>query len=299
MLPLAWLLLSAVSLSADPNLADEGAAASSDAAPLQSGIGQIPEDVLQRAIAVRDAPLPDRISAVSETLLGRPYLSDPLGEGQGHDSDPFARYDAFDCLTFVEEVMALSMAGDPASAASIRNALRYGDGPIRYGTRRHFMELQWIPGNIADGWLRDATTDYGPTVTLERDVTAHTWSNWGRRSLFHLTDEELPIGTMRLDVLTLDEAKKAAPHIRPGSILLTVREDRPWVPLWVTHVGLIVSTDQGTKLRHATKMGSGGTRDHELIWYLDHVATYSNWKTLGVAILEPVEAGPRVSRMPQ
>ena len=96
---------------------------------------------------------------------------------------------------------------------------------------------------------------------------------------------------------TVEEAKKVVNQIRPGSILLTVREDRPWVPIWVTHVGIVIVTEDGPKVRHATKMGSGGTRDHDLNWYLDHIATYSNWKTLGVSILEPIEPGPRLSRL--
>ena len=289
MVYLAWLLFVASPLAADPSITADDAPEVAQANPSQAGIGQIPADVLERATSVRDRPLPERITAIS----------DPLGEGEGHDADPFARYDAFDCLTYVEEVMALSLSGDPAGAATVRNALRYGDQTPRYGTRRHFMELQWIPGNIADGWLRDSTKDYGPTVLLEREVTASTWSNWGRRSLFQLTDEELPLGTMHLDVLTVEEAKKVVNQIRPGSILLTVREDRPWVPIWVTHVGIVIVTEDGPKVRHATKMGSGGTRDHDLNWYLDHIATYSNWKTLGVSILEPIEPGPRLSRLPE
>ena len=47
----------------------------------------------------------------SRAFLGLPYLNDAAGEGQGIDTDPPSRYDAFDCLTFVEEVLALTLAG--------------------------------------------------------------------------------------------------------------------------------------------------------------------------------------------
>lgn len=258
----------------------------------QPSIGTIPPEILRVATDVRDRPLPDRITAISAALLGRPYLSDPLGEGQGHDADPFARYDVFDCLTFVEEVLALALAGDPAHAADVRDALRYGAGPRTYAHRHHFMELQWIPANLAAGWLVDTTRDYGETLHLEREVTPATWAAWGRRGLFAHTDDELPTGVMKLDVLPVDAAIAAHDRIRPGSILLTVREDRPWIPLWITHVGLVVSGDRPT-MRHATKMGGGISRDHGLKWYLENLSGYGSWNALGVAILEPIEQLPR------
>lgn len=265
------------------------------AAEASPELGVIPEPILELARSVSDRPLPERMGAISGALLGRPYVSDPLGEGSGVDPDPIARYDAFDCLTFTEEVLALSMAGDPAHAAQIRRDLRYGVGhPIDYVHRRHFMELQWIPGVVEDGFLRITTSEYGPVQVLHKEVDANTWKWWRSRSKFAHTDEQLPSGTMHLEVLDLDTALAAADRIRPGSVILTVREDRPGVPLWVTHVSLVVPTEGGgSTMRHATKIGSGGTRDHGLAWYIEHLESYVNWKVAGIAVLEPVELGPR------
>lgn len=297
-----WWLWSGLALAA-PELFEDGdppatgEPAATEAAPPPTGwagLGLIPPEV---AAAARDAaslPLPDRMAAISRTLLGRPYLADPLGEGAPPDADPLVRYDVFDCLTFVEEVLALSLAGDPNHAGAVRNALRYGDAPPSYATRRHFMELQWIPGNVAAGWLRDTTASYGEVVHLERDWTAADWANWAGRSKFHHTDAELPVGRMALDVLPLATARAVADRIAPGSILLTVRSDQPWKPLWITHVGFVFAGEDGKPIvRHATKLGSGGTRDHTLAAYLDKVEAYPNWPVLGVAVLEPLDAGPR------
>ena len=74
--------------------------------------------------------------------------------------------------------------------------------------------------------------------------------------------------------------------------MLVVREDRDWIPIWVTHVGFVVSGAQPT-FRHSTKMGSGRSRDNSLSWYLEHVDDHYLWHTLGVTILEPVEQQPR------
>ena len=73
------------------------------------GESTLPEAVREAAVDSRNLPLAERIDRVSESMLGHPYVNDPLGEGRGVDRDPPVRYDAYDCLTFVEEVLALSL----------------------------------------------------------------------------------------------------------------------------------------------------------------------------------------------
>jgi hypothetical protein len=256
-----------------------------------------PDELLIAAMHAAGKPLPDRMAAVSGTLLGRPYVHDPMGEGVPPDTDPFSRYDAFDCLTFVEEVLSYVWSPDPTGAAAIRDRLRYGSAPRDYAHRRHFMELEWIPGVIADGWMKDTTKEYGRTVALDKQVTAATWANWGAKTRFPgLKASDLPTGRMHLDVLPLDEANRVADTIRPGSIILTVHVDRPPVPVWVFHVSLLVPFAGGEPvLRHATKIGDGGTRDHGFRWYLDHISTYEKWDVLGIAVLEPVDLPPALT----
>jgi len=261
--------------------------------PAAADFGFIPPALVQRTVDASPLDLPARMAYISEAMLETPYVDDPLGEGFGVDPDPIARYDAYDCLTFLEEVLALSMSGEPYHAALVRSGLRYGENPIAYANRRHFMALQWIPGNTADGWLRDTTAEYGDSKLFEKEVNPGVWKAWERRKNYALSDEELPIGTMRLNVLPLDAAIEAAPKIRPGSIVFTVREDRAWIPLWITHVGFVVAGEE-TTLRHASRMKSSmRVRDHGLVWYLEHLKTYTNWKVAGISILEPIPAGPR------
>ncbi len=266
------------------------------AGPVALAPGSVPESVAAVAREVRALPLPQRVDAISGALLGVSYAVDPAGEGAGEDSEPPARYDLFDCLTFVEEVIALSLAGDPIHASDVRRGLRYGQTGVDYAARRHFMELQWIPGALADGWLADVTDTYGPTETMTRDVTAETWQAWSRRGSLSLADEQLPIGEMSLRVLPLETARAVAEDIAPGTLLLVVRVDQPWHgPLWVTHAGLVVG-GEGPTFRHATRMGAR-VRDHALAWYLEYLGGYENRPTKGVVLLEPREQGPRRSRL--
>ncbi|RME27058.1 MAG: DUF1460 domain-containing protein [Deltaproteobacteria bacterium] len=261
-------------------------------------IGMIPPEVVRVAREVRTRPLGERMAAVSEPLLGRPYQVDATGEGVEPDLDPPARYDVFDCLTFVEEVLALSLAADPTSAPMVRNRLRYGASPPRYDNRRHFMVTQWIPGAIADGWLEDITDTLGPAHLLQLDIDDRTWRGWRRRSLFQLPDERLPTGHFELPVLSVDAAMEAAADIPPGALIVTVRHPKEGVPMVVTHVGFKIPSPADRPLvRHATRMRGQRVMDHSLLWYLDHLRWYHRWPVEGISVLMPREAGPRRSRL--
>ena len=55
----------------------------------------------------------------------------------------------------------------------------------------------------------------------------------------------------------------------------------------VSHVGFVIKKGKKTKIRHATILGQPkSVKEHNLKWYLRHLATYK-WKVAGVAILLP------------
>lgn len=259
----------------------------------------VPPEVAAAVRAVADRPVGVRMEAASRSFLGLPYVNDAAGEGDDADPDPPSRYDAFDCLTFVEEVLALALAGDPLDAPAIRDALRYQGAPA-YQNRRHFMEAEWVPAAIRNGLLEDVTGRIGQARLLEKEVTARTWAGWGRRTrLFgRIPDERLPVGTWTLPFLDLDEAERVARDIPAGAILLTVRTPRDGVPIAVTHISAVVPLEDGSlRMRHATRMGVRSVRDDYVEWYVRHLRDYVNWPSLGVSILLPREQGPRRSAL--
>lgn len=252
--------------------------------------GSVPAATAEVALAVRGAPLPERIARISATWIDVPYALDPAGEGEGHDEDPPGRYDAFDCLTFVEEVLSLALAPDPIEAGAVRAALRWSTQPPSHATRHHHMELQWIPSALAQGWLRDTTSSYGVTQRRTRTITAEDWRRWSGTTRLGLPEAAWPVGTMALDVLPLATAQAVRARFAPGSLLLVVRSDRSDVPLWITHVAFVLP---GGKLRHASQLRSSQrVTDHDLGVYLGLLASWSRWPVDGVVVLEPVEQGP-------
>lgn len=266
----------------------------SAAAPILVEYGVIPEEVVGIARAVANEPLAYRMKALSEPFMGLPYEIDGHGEGMTPDMDPPARYDTFDCLTFLEEILALSFAGDPVSAPMYRRAIRYKDGEVDYAKRHHFMMAQWVPENIAAGFVVDITHTLGETHRIEKTVTQQVWQNWAGTKGFQLRLDELPVGDYGINVLSLDAAEAAIEHIPPGAIILTVRQPKPWKPIVVSHVGFIVPRAEGhpVKVRHASKIQGGAVRDHTLTWYIDRMRWYKR-AVEGIAVLMPVEQGPR------
>ena len=254
----------------------------------------IPTELMDIARESSDLPLGDRMRAISQPLKGLPYQVDPIGEGAGPDPDPVTRYDVFDCLTFVEEVLALGLPVDPAFASELRQSLRYGpEAEVSYENRNHFMLHQWIPNNIANGLLVDITTELGSTVRMSKTVETRTWTRWKSRSRFMLTDEQLPVGLFELDILPLDQALLSLSSLPPGALIITVRENRSYVPIVVTHIGFVVASDDPERplMRHATKMGSEPrVRDDFLQWYFEHLQNYKYWKVAGVVVLMPQES---------
>ena len=261
-------------------------------------MGVVPDDVLRVAREASHRPLAERMKAVSEPLLGLPYEIDGHGEGVGPDSDPPARYDSFDCLTFLEEVLALALAPDPIGAPAIRNALRYRNGVPTYENRHHFMLAQWIPANIEAGFFEDITHTLGETHRIEKSVTPAVWKNWAGTHGFSIAIEDLPVGRYGLNVLSLDEAEAAIDRFPPGAIIFTVRRPKDWKPIVISHVGFVLPPQEGvpTMMRHSTKMSGGSVRDHLLSWYIDHLRWYKR-PVEGISVLMPIDHGPRVSRM--
>ena len=260
-------------------------------------INGIPLELVEIARETLEDPLWQRMRAISQPLKGLPYQVDAIGEGTGPDPDPVVRYDVFDCLTLVEEVLALGLPYDPLDAPQVRQTLRYGpDAGMTYENRNHFMLQQWIPNNIANGVLKDITGELGTPVVMDKTVTTRTWTNWKRRSGFHLTDEQFPTGSYSLSVLPLDQALEAVPRIPPGALILTVRDNRSYVPIVVTHIGFVIPSDDPDRplMRHATKMGAEPrVRDDFLDWYVEHLANYRYWKVAGIVVLMPQEIEPR------
>jgi hypothetical protein len=260
---------------------------------LLSGTPPVRDEASRHALltGLAQRPLLERLGAVSEAFLETPYQVSPLGEGSGQDPDPRVRFDAVDCLTFVEQTIALSLAAPEVDAIALLDRIRYG-GEISYAGRNHLMEAQWLPSNLSKGFLRDVTRQYGGNFAVEvaKVITSATWS--GKRSTeLALPLERQPTGTFRLPSVPLDRALEAARKVPEGTILVVIRDDLPLMATRVSHLGFVFHRKGRPVLRHAART-FGRVVDEDLESFLLRNSRYAKWKVTGVAFYEVVDPRP-------
>ncbi len=258
-------------------------------APLTAG-GWAAMPVEQRAALLKaaelEAPLSQRLLRVSERFIGTPYVASPLGEGSGVDPDPTFRTDAVDCLTFVEQTLALGLARDEQEVPPLLERIRYASSPV-YEDRNHLMEAQWLPNNMRKGFLVDVTRRYAgeDTVQVQKTLTARTWTSKSSQELA-LPKERRPMGTFALNMIPLEKVMAHARKVPSGTILIVLREDLPLKATRITHLGFVVQRGKRTWLRHAARNGYARVVDEDLETFLARNAKYTKWKVSGVSLFE-------------
>ncbi|MBI4700027.1 MAG: DUF1460 domain-containing protein [Deltaproteobacteria bacterium] len=203
----------------------------------------------------RHAGFDARLETVSALFLGAPHRLSPLGEGPGSvpDPDPLFDFTRFDCLTYVEEVMALGWYGDLATATRELQRIRYTGGQVRYGARKHIMMAQWIPQNVAAGFVRDITREVGEsaTVVARLQVRSEQFER-GPGTKLLLAAADRPVGSYELPIVPIALAAGLADRVPHGTIVTSIRRADPRLPYRAGHVGLVLVLGGERRVRHAT-----------------------------------------------
>jgi N-acetylmuramoyl-L-alanine amidase-like protein len=128
-------------------------------------------------------PLSSRIGCITHKFLGLPFKADPLGEGfdASVDRDPMFRFDAHDCMTMIEHVMALASSSTGESFLDRLTEIRYRSATALYGFRLHFVSADWIPENSKNGFIKEITQTIGrgavSTVSASIDRRSWVWNS--------------------------------------------------------------------------------------------------------------------------
>ena len=249
--------------------------------------------------------LSERIIEVSAHFLGTPYHLGPLGEGpQGEfDQKPLISFSAVDCTTFVEETMALSLAKSLRQAKKILQRIRYKNGVISYQTRNHFPSVDWIPNNIAAGFIKDITsTVAGPDLEVaSKWISKRKWYQDKKISdiqgFSKLTPqeknvllqklrnigEEMPDEEASIPYLPIRDFADRLQNIPSGTIANLVRGDNPQYPVLISHQVFIIQKGGEPYVRHAAF--NSVVKD---VPALEYFARYENsqWPLLGINLDE-------------
>ncbi len=106
-----------------------------------------------------DLSLTARCHLFSECFLGRPYDLGTCGEGAQapFDQGPLYRSDQFDCVTYVNFVLALTFSQNLEQFRHNVLRVNYYDAEPVYEKRFHFMSVDWNPQNQNNGFVEDIT----------------------------------------------------------------------------------------------------------------------------------------------
>src|SRR5712692_7058110 len=108
-----------------------------------------------------------RIDVLSRQFLGHSYEPNPLIGSSGTAEMFTASLDGFDCVTYIETIVALARASNVDDFIEWLRQIRYEDGRIQWERRNHYMTL-WIRNNIRNGTIRQVSMPAVPTVSRER-----------------------------------------------------------------------------------------------------------------------------------
>jgi hypothetical protein len=207
----------------------------------------------------------------SEKFLGLQYGTSPLGEDKAPDTDPLIRFDVFDCTTYVETVMALSIA-NPSDVVKVLNQIRYADGVPSIETRNHFTSLDWIPNNVKKGFLKDITFQTFPTKSyqLQTLIDKKTW--FQKNLSIDVEESEVSSKLSIIKISEILENERLLEQIPNGTVINFVTKNKSLkekigTDLDIVHQGLVFWVDGELVLRHARNHSYGVVEDR-LIDYL-------------------------------
>jgi Protein of unknown function (DUF1460) len=207
-----------------------------------------------------------RIEILSRHFLGHPYQTKPL-IGSAETPEAFTvSLDAFDCVTYIETILALSLAANSDEFEEWLRKIRYEDGHIAWERRNHYM-TGWLRSNLRAGAVRRL-----PLPDIRVRVKERTLNGVpGLR----------PIRT-RFTCVPKPSIPRLAPHLETGDLIFFASTRKH---LDVFHCGIIVRNHARLLVRHASR-SRGGVVEQKLNDFLKEN------RMAGVIIARPKERLP-------
>jgi hypothetical protein len=188
--------------------------------------------------AAHESSIGGRMEILSRQFLGRPYKSNPL-IGSAETPEVFsASLDAFDCVTYIETVLALARASNVDEFLERLRKIRYERGLIEWRRRNHYMTA-WIRNNIRSGILRPVPMPRVPVVSRVRvlDVVPG-----------------LPPYRSRIKCVPKRASAQLEAHLSSGDLLFFASTRRN---LDVFHAGIAMRNGETILMRHASRSRGG------------------------------------------
>lgn len=207
--------------------------------------------------------VPARVEALSAALLGCRYEANGL-VGSAEVPEVFvAPLEAFDCVTYVETVLALARAATPAEFANELRRLRYDGGVVEWERRNHYMT----------DWARRSSKR-----RVTRPVAAEGLGAKKEKLLDAVP--RLPPRKTSFRCVPKSRFRALAPRLANGDVVLFASTKSG---LDVFHCGFLVKAGGTWRLRHASR-SAGRVVEEDLLPFLG-----AN-RMAGLIVVRPLEA---------
>jgi hypothetical protein len=227
------------------------------------------EQLLSKAKHDRSAA--GRIDVFSRRFLGRPYKSNPLIGSVGTGEVFTASLDGFDCVTYIETVVALARAANVDDFIEWLRKIRYQRGRVQWQRRNHYM-TDWIRNNVRAGIIRTVPMPTVPKVNRERVLNVVPGLAPHRTHLKCVPKSAVP---------------ELAEHLQTADLIFFVSTRKH---LDMFHAGIIVQDGKKILVRHASR-SRGTVVEQELNEFLK-----AN-RMAGIIVVRPIPATGSPSRV--
>jgi hypothetical protein len=191
-----------------------------------------------------DRPAGNRIEILSRHFLGHPYQIKPL-IGSSSTPEVFTvSFDAFDCVTYIETILALALSSNVEEFPEWLRKIRYEKGLISWKHRNHYM-TGWIRSNLQSGALRRMPLPSSATVMKDRLLEGIPG---------------LPPQRVRFSCVPRRSLGKLVPLMETGDLIFFASTRKH---LDVFHCGILVRDGGRILVRHASR-SRGGVVEQEL-----------------------------------
>lgn len=202
-----------------------------------------------------------RIQKATEWFLGRPYVEGSLGGGPDSPEALRLFLDAFDCVTFMETVMAFALAHNVEQVVEAVRLIRYQNGVIDWFHRNHYM-VDWTSNNQEAAFIDNITS--GP-VTSTKTCDLNLIPG-------------LPQKTVTFSYFPIEAFEEVVRLSKTADLVLFVSTKET---LDVFHTGVVIENDGFLLMRHATR-----SRGAVIEQRLDEFVSQN--KMSGIVLLRPV-----------
>ena len=210
-----------------------------------------------------------RIDFFSRHFLGQPYKPNPL-IGSADSAEVFtASFDGFDCVTYIETVVALARAANVDDFTDWLRKIRYERGRIQWDRRNHYM-TDWIRNNVREGIVKPVSIPAVPTLSRDRVLNVVPGLDPQRTRVKCVPKPAMP----RLER-----------YLQSGDLIFFASTRKN---LDMFHAGIIVREGKKISMRHASR-SQGGVVEQELSEFLK-----AN-RMAGVVVVRPQPVTRRIA----